>query len=67
MMEHTINFKEYEENTEKYAGSKVYLDTFNGREEVTGHRNGWAVCGKANAGFGLSFMMSSTDKLVVIV
>jgi len=39
--------------------STLWLSTFNGPLQVTGIRwpetNPWIVCGKANAGFGLSF------------
>lgn len=43
-----------------YDHSKpVFIDTFNGPQEVTGIRwpetNPWVVCGKDNGGFGMSY------------
>jgi hypothetical protein len=52
----------------KLEGKVVYLNTFNGKQEVTSMRvlgqDLWAVCGKDNGGFGMSYMVGADTKLV---
>ena len=64
--ERTITVKDYRDNISKYRGQNVYIDTFAGRELVGGFTvSGWIHCPKANAGFGISYMVNDTDRLVV--
>lgn len=48
---------------------RVFIDTFAGREEVTSIRwpetDPWVVCGKANAGFGISYCVHYGTRLLV--
>jgi len=65
-MTRTITFQEYCQS-KPGADEKVYITTWAGREEVTGQRWGeWIVCGHANAGFGISYMVLGTQELEVV-
>ena len=62
MEEKTITFEQYKKDWEKGSTPYIpYLSTSFGEMEVTGIRTfsdgDSAVCGKANAGFGRSFMV----------
>jgi hypothetical protein len=62
-----ITVKEYIEG--KANGKKVFTVNAFGRQEVTGIRwpetNPWIVCGKENAGFGISYCVNYSDTLEV--
>lgn len=70
-MRETITFETYKKRlTNGMLGDKKYfLPTFNGEQEVTGIRTfsdgDWVVCGKANAGFGLSYCIHAGTIIIV--
>jgi len=70
-MSEKITFETYQKRFAdgKLGDKKYFLPTFNGEEEVTGIRSfshgDWVVCGKANAGFGLSFCVLAETILIV--
>lgn len=65
----SITVEEYKRFADdiRRRGSRVYLNGSRERLEVTGLREfsdgPWVVCGKANAGFGLSFCVRWDTKL----
>lgn len=60
-----ITVREYADGK---ARGPVYIETFAGLEEVTGLRifsdGPWVVCGKANAGMGISYSCTWEDDLL---
>ena len=60
---------EYKDGAFLFHGQCVYLSTFSG-EHLVGHirwpvTDPWAVCPKANGGFGLSFCVSYETPLIL--
>ena len=66
----TITVKQFIDNPPESWGGTVVINTFAGPEEVGYVRwpedNPEVVCPKANAGFGLSFMVSHNSELEVL-
>lgn len=70
-MEEQITFEAYRKKLRAgtLGDKKYFLPTFRGDEEVTGIRTfsdgDWAVCGKANGGFGLSYCVHAGTIIIV--
>ena len=66
-MARTITVREYIEGAGQ--GSTVYIQTFNGMEEVSYIRDPqddpWVVCDKANGGFGIEYAVHYGTELIL--